>query len=653
MTIEKEVRRYSLALKLSLFVLLAVAILRLITIGLTYKSTHEIILNLVREKASYLADDTSDRLEQDLIGVEVAPTNLAANLEKIDYSRDQIDELLHDMVRTNPYVYGSTIAFEPGAFDPSKKYYAPYVHETGGTGSALENIFLEAPAYDYFQWEWYSAPKQANRAVWSEPYIDPAVHHLMATYSVPFYKYTGQNKTFRGVVTADLTMEKLVDLVGRIKLYESGHAFLISKKGTFLSHPNPNVVLHESIFSIAGRLADPKIKEIGSRMIHGERGYALLDYYFGHEKEWVFFSPIETGWSVGIVVPDKELFIELDRFTRNYLYISLVMFGILLLVIAVITRRMTLPLKSLAQRSREIAKGNLDVEVPQLRSHDEVAELSTAFENMRVSLKDYIKNLEETTAAKSRFESELKIARNIQMSFLPRTFPPFPDREEFELFAFLNPAKEVGGDLYDFFFADNDILYFLVGDVSDKGVPAALFMAATKTLMRGFASAGTQPSEVMNRVNRELHIYNETMMFVTLFCGALDLKTGKLLYSNAGHNPPVLIRSGNSEFMKPEPGFVMGVDPNFVYQSQSMMVQPGDTLIVYSDGVTEAMNAQKQIFSDERLLQLAREHATAGAAQMVQHIKDAVTAHAAGFPQSDDITVLVLEYRNHTDPNRQ
>jgi sigma-B regulation protein RsbU (phosphoserine phosphatase) len=641
---KKKEMRFSLSLKLSFYIVSAALVLRIITMVLSTHTTREIVLNLVQEKASNLASATANKIAAELAPVEVAPRNVAAFLETGEYTKDDLLRLIRSSVSTNYHVYGSTVAYEPNAFDPSLVYFAPYFHEVAGPGSEIQSFYLKAPEYDYFSWDWYKIPKQLQKPVWSEPYLDPGVHLLMSTYSVPFYKSVNGKRQFQGVVTADLTMQRLIDIVNEVKLYRSGHAFLLSKSGTFLAHPDPKTVMGESIFSVAGKQADQKLEDVGIQMTQGHTGFASLDRYYRLGKSWIFYAPIETGWSLAVVIPEKELFADLDELTRRYVYISIFMFLVLFVVIVIIARKITIPLESLASTTRDIAKGNLDIAIPSPKTRDEVADLSNAFEDMRVSLKDYIKNLETTTAANSRFESELKIAQNIQMSFLPRTFPPFPDRDEFDLHAFLKPAKEVGGDLYDFFIAENGTLYFLVGDVSDKGVPAALFMAATKTLMRGFSHQGTSPAEVMTRVNRELCLYNDAMMFVTVFCGALNLQTGELIFSNAGHNPPLLVRNGVPRYLHLAPGFVMGVDPLFHYKADTIQLLPSDVLVVYSDGITEAMNSEKKVFSEERLVEIVQKHCTESAAAIVDEIKNSVTAYAAGFPQSDDITVLVFRY---------
>ena len=248
--------------------------------------------------------------------------------------------------------------------------------------------------------------------------------------------------------------------------------------------------------------------------------------------------------------------------------------------------------------------------------------------------------------AKERIESELRVATDIQMSMVPRVFTTVPSREEVELFASLKPAKEVGGDLYDFAVVQDDFLYFTVGDVSDKGVPAALFMAVTKTLLKAMAVLNLPPDEVLAQANREIALENDALMFVTVFCGKLNLKTGELVYSNAGHNPPLLLRQGGEvEWLKMPTGLVLGVDQEARYETMAVQLAAGDCVLAYTDGVTEAMNPAHQLFSEARLLQTAQSVARSSVHDIVTAVVAAVHEHASGEKQSDDITVLVARYR--------
>ena len=289
-----------------------------------------------------------------------------------------------------------------------------------------------------------------------------------------------------------------------------------------------------------------------------------------------------------------------------------------------------------------IASGNLEVPVELVSDKDT---LGKALDKMAKDLKSYIATIEETTAAKERIESELRIARDIQMGTLPKIFPPFPDRSEFEIYATLEPAREVGGDLYDFFFIDDDHLCFAVGDVSGKGVPAALFMAISKTLVKMKATEGLTSDEVLTRINQDLSVDNPSLMFVTLFLGILNIRTGELVYSNAGHEPPYVIRNnGDIEPLELTGGVMLGVEEDFVYQSGRIVLKEGETLFLYTDGVTEAMDNDDQLFSDARVQKTLARLKQGEIKDILHGVRSEIETFTQGSPQSDDITMLALRF---------
>jgi sigma-B regulation protein RsbU (phosphoserine phosphatase) len=243
-------------------------------------------------------------------------------------------------------------------------------------------------------------------------------------------------------------------------------------------------------------------------------------------------------------------------------------------------------------------------------------------------------------------ESELKIARTIQMNFLPKRFPPFPEKNEFAIYASLVPAREVGGDLYDFFLLDDETLFFSIGDVSGKGVPAALFMAASKILTKATVSREPDLSEALASVNRELCAENEETMFVTLFCGILNFRTGELRYSSAGHNPPLLLRAGlkPERLVVPETTF-LGVFEDSAYATMTNRLEAGDALFLYTDGVTEAMNAGGEAYTEERLCRLLENLSGAHPERMVGEAVRSVQEFTGEAPQWDDITVLAVRFK--------
>lgn len=270
---------------------------------------------------------------------------------------------------------------------------------------------------------------------------------------------------------------------------------------------------------------------------------------------------------------------------------------------------------------------------------------STLADRTRKLLERQIKD----SADKQQIASELSVATHIQTSMLPRIFPAFPAQKEFDIYAMTNPAKEVGGDFYDFFLVDDDHLAVVVADVSGKGIPAALFMVIAKTLIKDHAQRGTSPDVVFTEVNRLLCEANDEGMFVTAWLGVLELSTGHLSYVNAGHNPPLLRRAGGGyDYLRTRSGFVLAGVEETRYRSCSLELAPGDALFLYTDGVTEATDAEKQLYGEERLAAALNSHKDYAPKELLSAVRDDVEAFVGQAPQFDDITVLSLCYYGQT-----
>ncbi len=645
-------RKQRLSHRLALYVLLSISLILVSAFGYNYYYSKKLVLKNVRETATKLTQSLVYRFETKLQSVEQVPNFIALRLERESPPKSAIKSMISDLITHNPDIFGSTVAFEPYAMEPERLYFAPYFfrNETGQPSYSE----LGEEAYHYFHWPWYSVPKQLDRAVWSEPYFDEGGGDiLMCTYSVPFYRQTENGRKFWGVVTADISLKGLVRNISELSLYQSGYAFLISRSGQFVAHPDENRIMRESIFSVAEEKNMPELQRIGEEMVRGGEGFADIRSVHTGVESLLYYAPVPTtGWSVGVMIPREELYADIVFLNHSVLLIGGIGLSILFLVVIGISRSITRPLLALVGTTMEIAKGNLDASLPPIRVNDEVGQLSRSVDEMRLALKEYISDLTETTRAKERIESELKIARNIQMSFLPKRFPPFPDRREFGIYAVLEPAKQVGGDLYDFFLLDDEHLFFSVGDVSDKGVPAALYMAVTKTLMKGIAELGLEPSEILTKVNTELCHGNDSSMFVTLFCGILNLCSGELRYTNAGHIPPLLQRIGQAPQRLTLPyGLFLGGMEEAVFKTETITLQPGDKLLVYTDGVTEAMNPAQELYSENRLREEIKIRTSAGLEELVTGILQTVRLFSNGIPQSDDIALMALLYSGMADQN--
>jgi sigma-B regulation protein RsbU (phosphoserine phosphatase) len=296
----------------------------------------------------------------------------------------------------------------------------------------------------------------------------------------------------------------------------------------------------------------------------------------------------------------------------------------------------------LSESAQEVAKGNFDAPLPTFRHNDEVAQLRDSFGTMQQSLKQYVEELKVSTAAKAAMMSELDVAHTIQMSMIPKTFPAFPDRKDLELYASLTPAKAVGGDLYDFFIRDNR-LFFCIGDVSGKGVPASLVMAVSRTLFRNIAAHTDKPSHIVETMNVNICEGNEQCMFVTLFVGVLDLQTGQLRYCNAGHDAPYIL-SADPSLLPADSNLPIGVIPDLKYSDQETTLAPDMTIFLYTDGLTEAEDGNRDLFGMQRIEDVITTH-KGSPQELIETMTAAVHQFVGDTEQSDDLTMLAFRIR--------
>ena len=633
----------SIEKRLALWVISSVSIILAFSLGYNYTVSKRLITREIEEKAMETLQATTNRMDIIFFSMEKATKTLTIPMEnrRVASNKENIFFLLQRVVAENREVYGSTVAFEPYAFDSHRRFFAPYYYKYRGKLS-----FRYIP-YNYFAWSWYMVPKLLHRAVWVEPYFDKEAGNIvMSTYSVPLYRTDPDKKEFFAVATVDVSLAWLQSIVSSIKIGHTGYGFLISKKGTFVTHPASRLVMRKTIFEVAKERGDKALLNIGLEMIRGKTGFVPYSGPFVKKSSWIAYAPLRSnGWSLAIIFPRQELLGDVQKLNRQILFISLLGFFFLMLVIALIAKGITRPLRFLAVAADRIATGEWETPLPPIRNDDEVGKLTQSFEHMKTSLKKYFNDLKETTAARERIESELRIARDIQMGLVPKVFPPFPEKKEFEIHAILEPAREVGGDLYDFFFTDETHLCFLVGDVSGKGVPAALFMAMAKTLIKSTAAGKTAPAVIVRMVNRDLAADNPFVMFVTLFLGILDIKTGTLSYCNGGHNPPFL-RHFNGEIspLASTHGLALGVSEDFAYTSSQIDLQSRDVLFVYTDGVTEAMDPQGVLFGEQRLQDTLSEMGKITVQEINNTVLKTVSDFADTAPQADDITLLTLKF---------
>ncbi len=633
---------------ISRIVLYFTLLLALITVCF-YVFAIQSIERYTRANTQLMGEKLVNDIEQVMRPFETIPVNLSWMMEANAIPKDSLFSFLESLIRNNKSLLGSAIAFEPYLYRSDMRYFSPYACRIGDSVTSFQ---LGSSGYNYHIMDWYQIPAMIREPYWSEPYYDVgAGNALITTYSVPFYLNINGKRTFAGIITADVSLDWLSKTVNSVRVFNSGYAFLVSRSGRFITSPKrfANRIMNETIFTLAKESNTPELRTLGRNMIKGKKGNTSLSYD-GSGKQWVYFLQLpSTKWSLGIILPYREMFT--DPLKMNYIVLLITIVGMVLLVIIMvnIVQSKTRPLSLFAESALAIAKGDFQTDLPAIKTNDEMKELYNSFVYMQQELSEYITNLETTTSAKEKIESELRIAREIQLGLIPHQFPPFPDLPEIDIFASLVSAKEVGGDLYDFFLLDEKLLCFAVGDVSGKGVPSSLFMAMAQTLLRSNANKDRCTADTMATINRTLSINNDSNMFVTFFLGILDLVSGQLRYCNAGHNPPVLIEQGNkASFLPLTTAIPLGLFETTTFKEDTLTIVNGDQLFLYTDGVTEAENAQHEFYSDHRLLDTLCTNAQATPRELIAAINDDIAAHVDGYSQSDDLTMLSIKYHGRS-----
>ena len=498
------------------------------------------------EIASKRADDNLENSKVDILNilnqVETAIRNDIWMVRSCLPNRDTIWKVTEHVVRENPSVVGSTVALVPGYYE-DRELFSPYSFRSSPNGEIIHKT-LASEEYDYSSKQWFYEGLKHEDGFWSEPYLDTGGGDIMmTTFSMPVRDYEGK---LAAVITADVSLDWLKNVFDDVVIYPGSFGMLFSREGKIMVSPVESLVMHRTLQEMSKQYEDSiAMKHFTNSVLSGENGN--LKIRARKRVHRVYYAPIErTGWSMSIVIPNDQIMGEINRHTR---IVSLFQFiGLLMLMFI----------------------------------------LLSAHKNQ--------KKYKKLSENEERMEKELEIARGIQMAMIPKTFLPSPEREDIDVAARIVPAKEVGGDLYDYFIKDRH-LYFCIGDVSGKGVPAALVMAMTRSLFRSVAAHENSPSTIVSNINRSLAEMNENNMFVTFFCGILNLDTGHLKYYS---------------------------------------------LFLYTDGITEAENISHELFGDDRMSKVlsVRRNAATHLEVMEKAIKDFV----GDAPQSDDLTMLFIHY---------
>ena len=659
-------KRLTWRIMLTLFIVMGIISAIIVCIG--WMITLASVSGITDRQLEYKAKT----VEQILTEVYVATVNTVPDIEDNLHRPDRMQSVMKRIVELNPHIRSCGISFRENYYPQKGRWFCPYAQRRD-SDSIVVTQAIGSREQDYLQKAWFQEAMKAKEGYWSKPFFDGTDHKTpLVAYLVPIRDERDSTVAVLGV---DLSLEYLADDISNEFFSINSHNdswsaekniyyFISDSTGTYLVHPDKHRIVHQNYNDIAKLTANPSDDYIGHILLNHESGHLMTDNQGNNlvidgEEVMINYKSLEhTPWTMVLVLP--TFYIEVVSYIIGGLLLFFILIG--LIVVFFVGRKSikksSEPLKQLALSANEVAKGNFDTHLPGINSRDEIHQLRDSFENMQHSLARYVRELRDTTAQKASMESELKIAHDIQMSMLPKTFPPYPERDDIDIYGMLTPAKAVGGDLFDFYIRDNQ-LFFCIGDVSGKGIPASMFMAVTRSLFRNISAHVAYPERIAYTLNNALTEGNETNMFVTLFTGVLDLATGHLRYCNAGHNAPLLV-GRNVEDCEPNsdpqakelpclPNLPLGIMGEFQFEAQEVDLDSDTTIFLFTDGLNEAENAFHEQFGDERIMEVAnrllaqREHQPIN---ITYEMFQAVHNFVNGAEQSDDLTMLAIQYTN-------
>ena len=606
--------------------------------------TKQLMVQNYRASISTYFDEISDsisRLEDNLKSLSL----IGSLFYKTDRSYQLTDKVITKIFESYPETLGGGIWFIPYKLDKNKKYVCFYAYRDKNNKIVLDKNF-SSEKYDYPNQSWYkeiiSQLTPERRVVWTKPYFEnQGSYTKMITVGTGIYV----DKELVGVATVDWEISSVVEKISKMKpldksfsMYEGGKKI----KSSFALFGNKK---HDYIIATSDPYLD-KENLVGHSLKkapwYAENLFGIT-YITYHGKKYIpfFFENKDNGLVLVICVPKSEMFVNVDKFYGIMIIIVLfIVFATLALVYYGINRYLIDPIDKLTDIANKVSKGE-DVHI-KIEKPEEFAQLASTFDKMT-------ENIKNITKERERIDSELSVARTIQASSLPNVFPPFPDSDEFDIFASMKPAKEVGGDFYDFYFIDNENFMFLIADVSGKGIPAALFMMTVKTLINNISQLGYSPKEMIEEVNRKICKSNSQGLFITMFAGIVNAKTGKITYINCGHNQP-LIKTGDGDFkyLNIDSNIVLGAFEDAEYNVYETQLNSGDIIFTYTDGITEALNKYGEFYGEDRLLESVNYSKENNVNALARKVTSDILKFTDLVAQSDDLTMLIFKYNGQS-----
>ena len=609
-----------------------------VIIGVIVAFVFEISLLNSSMRGQYVVDGIEGEVESMLKAVQIGAANNRAEIERNLESPERVFDALEREILVNTKFIGCFAAFEPDYFKGQGRWFEAYLYHSDST--RLERRQIGSPSHDYFNSTWYEKGLSLDRqdeGYLTVPYFDNTVDSAMyCSYVLPIADPQGRKVGVYGVDVMYLWINSVIDKV------EENVKKEFFDEDDIITGPDGEIYFSIQILDDKGnRIIGSDSLDIN--ILKGEQEVLDDELEMMNLKGTPYYinsKPLSfTDWTVAVIQHRKLVFAWGRVLAFGILFCMCIGAIVIFFFTSRSIRHATKPLGFLSESAQEVAKGNFDTPLPTFKHQDEVARMRDSFGIMQQSLKQYVEEIKESTAAKAVIMGELNVAHSIQMSMIPKTFPAFPNRKDIELYASLTPAKAVGGDLYDFSI-HNEKLFFCIGDVSGKGVPASLVMAVSRTLFRNIAAHTDKPSHIVETMNVNICEGNDNCMFVTLFVGVLDLATGQLRYCNAGHESPYI----KDTLLPCDSNLPVGIMPELKYSEQETVIAPGTTIFLYTDGLTEAENASQELFGRQRIDEIIKDF-KGSPQELIEAMTAAVHKFVCDTEQSDDLTMLAFSYK--------
>jgi len=631
----RRLRSKSLTYQVVAFISLFILLITVVQISVTYFLMSGVMRANASNTVSLLVNENINRIEGKLSRIQLLARNIRYSVQAGLITGEQFQLMVAAALRENPDISSLCLAYEPSIQNlPRAQVY--FVRNT----ELVVNI-LNPEEYPYE--DWYQIPIMSGEQRWSEPWYDRAGSQtLISSYSIPIIS----NGRYIGILRLDTQLSKLQQMISTDSRQQIGKMLLLTNNGTFVSSQIDSLVMNYGIFSLAEEYNDEELRKIGQDMIYGRSGVQKLGGKHMFEDYWITYAPLKSnGWSLAVLMSERTIFRDLNLLTLIQGIASAIAFLLLAVILLLRIRHINKPLSALTAAVERVGSGDFDTVIPHSSDFYELQMLTNSFETMRDSLSDYIENLRKTTEEKNRIMTEVLFASTIQRNLIPRNVSTNQFHDCLRIHGILEPAGDIGGDLYDYFAIDDNTFCFAIADVVGKGIVAAMTMTMVSTHIRAKGASFQTPQELAADLNNFLCSNNIESNFVTIILGFIDLKSGRLSYTNAGH-VPLFIRKANNQYQKlaETHSTALGVFPNLKIGGSSLQLDPTDEIILVTDGITESMSSSENFFGIERLEETIAKLQNPNPETTAKAILSAARKFSNPDKQYDDITILVIEF---------